>query len=65
MGGAANIPAVDDDKNQDSPKASVMGVPLTRWAIAAVSAIVVLYAAIHFGVKAYIQRFCGIFSLTL
>lgn len=55
MGGTANVPAAGDNEDQDSPKPSVLGVPLTRWAIAAVSAIVVIYAAIHFGVKAYTE----------
>jgi len=54
MAAAGNAPAVSN-KDQESAKASFMGIPLTRWAIVAVSAIVVIYTAIHFGVKAYIE----------
>lgn len=46
----------DDTTAADKPsdvKASFMGIPLKGWAIAAISLIVVCYAAGHFGVKLY------------
>ena len=39
----------------EESKASVMGVPLTRWAVVSVSAIFVAYVAITYGIKIYDQ----------
>ena len=44
----------DADKARDT-KASFMGIPIKGWAIAAISLIVVCYAAGHFGVKLYYE----------
>ena len=40
---------------ESKPTASVMGIPLTRWAMVAVSVIFVAYVAITYGMKVYQQ----------
>ena len=49
--GSSSVPQRNFDDRDQRLASTAMGVPLTKWAIAAVSAIFVCYVAIHYGLQ--------------